>query len=78
MPTLNWVFENQPIVTGILTEPSSRKQFASRRKIYWKRGGGSYLYIHLYYRYVLKTKVFKTKIVERITKSVLWEKMVKF
>ena len=31
--TLNWVFENQPIVSGILIEPSNRKQFASRRKL---------------------------------------------
>ena len=33
MPTLNWVVENQPIVTGILTQPSSRKQFTSRRNM---------------------------------------------
>ena len=32
MPTLNWVFENHLMVTGIVTQPSSRKQFASRRK----------------------------------------------
>ena len=32
VPTLNWVFENKSMVTGILTQPSGRKQFASRRK----------------------------------------------
>ena len=26
---LNWVFENQPMVTGILTQPSGRKKFAA-------------------------------------------------
>ena len=26
VPTLNWVFINQPMATGILTKPSSRKQ----------------------------------------------------
>ena len=53
MPTLNWVVENQPKVSGILTQPSSRKQFAGRRKGSLENGeGGSYLYIHLYYRSV--------------------------
>ena len=52
MPTFNWVFENQPMVSGILTQLSSRKQFGSRRKRSLKREGGSYLYIHLYYRSV--------------------------
>ena len=32
MPTLNFVFDNQLILSGILTQLSSRKQFASRRK----------------------------------------------
>ena len=26
MPTLNWVFENQPIALGILTQPSRYKR----------------------------------------------------
>ena len=54
MPTLNWVFENQPIVLGTLIQPSNRKQFASRRKRSLKRGAGSYLFIHLYYRFYKK------------------------
>ena len=29
---LNWVFENQPMVTGILTQPSGRKKFAADEK----------------------------------------------
>ena len=52
VPTLNFVFENQPIVSGILTQPSRRKQFASRRK------GGQVVIcitIHLYYRFVVFT-----------------------
>ena len=51
VPTLNWVFENQPKETGILTQPSRRNQFASRRKRSLKNGGDSYnyLYVHLYY-----------------------------
>ena len=48
--TLNWVFENQQIVSGILTQPISRKQYAIKRKGSLKKGSGSYLYIHLYYR----------------------------
>ena len=38
VPTLNWVFENQPMVTRILIQPSSRKQFASRRKKVFEKG----------------------------------------
>ena len=48
MPTLNWVFENRSIMWGILTQPSSRKHFASKRKGSLKIVAGSYLYIHLY------------------------------
>ena len=50
--TLNWVFENQLLVSGILTQSSRRKQFASRRKRLSEKGVGSYLYnyIHLYFR----------------------------
>ena len=57
VPTLNWVFENQAMVTGILTQPSSLKQFDSRRERSLKKGGGSYLHIiiHLYYRSVDST-----------------------
>ena len=51
MPALNWV-GNQPIVSEILTKPSSRKQFAGNEKGPWKRGAGSYLFIHLHYRSV--------------------------
>ena len=40
VPTLNWVFENQPIVSGILTENS----LLADEKVPWKRGAGSYLY----------------------------------
>ena len=39
VPTLNWVFENQPIMSGILTQPSGRKLFASRRKRSLEKGG---------------------------------------
>ena len=39
--TLNRVFENQPILSGILTQLSSRKQFASRRKRSLEKGGRS-------------------------------------
>ena len=43
------------MVSVILTQPSSIKQFGSNlanEKGHWKRKGGSYLYIHLYYRSV--------------------------
>ena len=30
--TLNWVFENQPIVSGKLTQPSNRKKFVGDEK----------------------------------------------
>ena len=53
MPTLNLVIKNQPMVSVILTQLSSRKQFGSRRKRSMKREGGSYLYIHLYYKSVV-------------------------
>ena len=49
VPTLNWVFEIKSLVSGILTQLSSRKQFASRRKRPLEKGGR---YIHLYYRSV--------------------------
>ena len=49
MPTLNWVVENQAMVTRILTQLSSKKQFASRRKKVIEKGGGSYMYIQVYY-----------------------------
>ena len=33
MPTFNWVFENQPIESGMLIQlQKSKKQFANRRK----------------------------------------------
>ena len=51
--TLNWVFENQPMVSGILTQSSSRNNLLADEKGHWKRWGGSYLYIHLYYRSVI-------------------------
>ena len=38
VPTRNWVFENQLMVTGILTVASSRKQFASSRKKVIEKG----------------------------------------
>ena len=47
--TFNWVFKNQPMVMGILTQPSSRKQFAGIRKMSLKMEVGSYLYIRLFY-----------------------------
>ena len=47
VPTLNWVFENQLMVSGILTLPSSRKQFASRRKRTLKKEG-RYLSVYIY------------------------------
>ena len=50
MPNLNWVFENQPIVLGILTQPRSRKNLLADEKGSWKRGAGIYLYKHLYYK----------------------------
>ena len=50
MPTLNWVFENQPMVLEILTQASGRKQFVSRRGRSLEKGGGSNLYLHPYYR----------------------------
>ena len=53
MTTLNWVFDNQPIVSGILSQPNSRKKVASRRKRSLEKGAGGYLYIHLYYRSVV-------------------------
>ena len=52
VPTFSWVFEKQLIVSGILTEPSSRKQFASRRKRPWKTRAGHYQYIQIFYRSV--------------------------
>ena len=49
MPTLNWVFGNQLVVSGILTQLCSRKQLARRCKMSLKRGAGSYLYnIYIY------------------------------
>ena len=39
VPALNWVIENQPMVSDILTQPSSRKQFGIRRKRSFKKGG---------------------------------------
>ena len=33
------IFENQQTVLGILTQPGSRKQFASRRKRSLEKGG---------------------------------------
>ena len=39
VPTLNWVMENQPMVSIILTQLSSRKQFGSRRKMSLKKRG---------------------------------------
>ncbi len=50
VPTFSLVLENQQIVLRTLTQPSSTKQFASRRKRSMKKGGGSYMYIHQYYR----------------------------
>ena len=58
------------MVSGILTQSSSRKQFASRRKRSWKREGGSYLY----YRSVVvivqkfeKGKIAKLSLLSLIT-----------
>ena len=39
VPTHNRVLEDQPMVSGILTQPSSRKQFASRQKRFLEKGG---------------------------------------
>ena len=50
VPTLDWVIENQPIMSGILTQSSSRKQFANRRKRSLKKGWS--ICIYLYYRSV--------------------------
>ena len=52
MPTLNWVIENPPMLSGILTQPSRSKLLANRRKRPLNKGGRqlSYIYIHLYYR----------------------------
>ena len=61
MTALKWFSENQPIVSGLLEQPGSRIQFASNEKGPWKRGAGSYLYIHLYYRSV-DTQNIKCKI----------------
>ena len=46
-------------MSGILTHPSSRKQFSSRRKGSLKNGASSYLYIHLYCRSVhVRTELY--------------------
>ena len=64
-------------MSGILTQPSSRKQFARRRKRSLRKGAGSYLYINLYYRSVNQTNNFlhfnpivkfkKTKVIKRVS-----------
>ncbi len=53
VPTLNWVYY-QLIVLGILTQPSSTKQFTSRLKSSLEKGVGRFLCIqlHLHYKYV--------------------------
>ena len=38
VPTLDWVFKNQPMVSGILIHSCSGKQFASRRKRSLEKG----------------------------------------
>ena len=58
MPTFNWVFENQPIALGILTQLSRykkrRKQLASRRKRSTTLDPGSFLdYRSLFYHGIL-------------------------
>ena len=50
--TLNWFFENSPIVSGILTQVAENNLMADE-KVPWNRGAGSYLYKHLYYRSVI-------------------------
>ena len=38
VPTLNWVIEDRLMVLELLTQPSNRKQFGSRRKGPLKKG----------------------------------------
>ena len=52
LPTLDTVFDNQPIVSEILTHPSSRNNLLADEKGAWKRGADSYLYKYLYNRSV--------------------------
>ena len=59
MPTLNWVFKNQPIMSGILTQLSSKKQLPANEKDHWKSEANNYLYIHLYYRSVAEPIVLQ-------------------
>ena len=47
MPTLNWVFEKQPIVSGILTNLVSENNLEADEKGHWKREAGSNLCIHI-------------------------------
>ena len=46
--TFNWVFKNQPMVMGKLTQPSSRNQFARRQKCSLKRVGEVVIYVYIY------------------------------
>ena len=46
MPTLNWVFKNQLMVSRILTQQVAENNLLADEKGHWKREGGSYLYIH--------------------------------
>ena len=41
MSTINWVFENQPIVTGMFTQPSVvENNLLADKKGPWKRDAG--------------------------------------
>ena len=55
MLTLNWVFEIQPIVSGILTRQVAENNVLADEKGPWKSAAVSHLYTHLYYRSVRLT-----------------------
>ena len=51
MPIFNWVFENQPIASGTLTQPSHYKKAVSNL-LADEKGSGWCLVKHLYYKFI--------------------------
>ena len=63
MLTFNWVFENQPIVSRILTQPSRHKSadfnLLADEKGLQQGDPGSCLVIHLIYRFIAGLNKYK-------------------
>ena len=65
VPNLSYVFEKQPIVSGIFLQQVPENNLLADEKVPWKSEACSYLCIHLYYRSVIKpSKSFLRKTAE--------------